>query len=119
MTDKLMKATHEGKLPIGEKVLNCAVLQDGTRLLTAKSVFEAFDRPRKGKSKEDHRVTNMPSFLDANNLQPFVGADLKGWTLPIKYKSKAGPEGSGYDAKILPAICKVYLDARAAGALTQ
>src|SRR4051812_13387356 len=108
MSEKILKATHEGKLPIGEKILNCAVLEDGTRVLTAKSVFEAFDRPRKGKSKEENRVTNMPSFLDANNLQPFVGEDLRGWTNPIKYKEKLGGDGSGYNAKILPAICKVY-----------
>lgn len=115
---KLQKATHEGKLPIGEKILNCAVLEDGTRLLTASSIFAAFERPRKGKSKDEQRVTNMPSFLDANNIQPFIGEDLKGWTIPIKYKSKTSNESSGYDAKILPAICKVYLDARQSGKLT-
>lgn len=87
-------------------------MEDGTRVLTAKSVFDAFDRPREGKSKEEQCVTNMPSFLDANNLQFFVGEDLKWWTIPIKYKTKSGNEAGGYDAKILPAICKVYLDAR-------
>lgn len=116
--EKLPKATHEGKLTLGEKVMNCAVLEDGTRLLTATSVFEAFDRPRKGKSKADQRVAGMPSFVDAQNLQLFVSEELIEWTKPVTYITKNGTKASGYNAKILPALCKVYLDARAANSLT-
>lgn len=115
---KPLKATHEGPLKIGDKVLNCAVLEDGTRVLAASSVFEAFDRPRKGKSQVDQRVAEMPSFIDAKNLQPFVDETVIERTGLINYSTKKGGRGSGYDARVLPAICKVYLDARAAGALT-
>lgn len=70
--DENLLAKYEGELHIGDKVLPCAVLSDGSRVLTATSVFEAFDRPRKGKSSEDYRADLMPSFINANNLQPFV-----------------------------------------------
>jgi len=70
--EKILKATHFGKITIGEKVLTCAVLEDGTRILSNKAMFSAFDKVRKGKSKEENRVTNMPSFIDANNLKPYI-----------------------------------------------
>ncbi|MGR4860035.1 helix-turn-helix transcriptional regulator [Bacteroides pyogenes] len=59
---------YEGELHIGDKVLPCAVLDNNIRVLTATSVFEAFDRPRKGKSNESYRADQMPSFI--NRKQP-------------------------------------------------
>lgn len=112
-----LKATHEGELPLGDKVLSCAVLDDGTRILTASAVFKAFDRPRKGKSNEGYRADQMPSFLNANNLQPFVDDQFRGWTELIYYRDINGNIKSGYNARILRGICKVYIDARNAGAL--
>lgn len=112
-----LKATHEGELKLGEKTLNCAVLDDGTRVLSASAVFEAFDRPRKGKSNEDYRVDQMPSFINANNLQPFVNSDLRGWTELIEYQSKSGTIKTGYNARILRGLCKVYIDAKHSGEL--
>ena len=63
---------YSGTLSIAGKNLSCAVLSDGTRVLTNKAVFDAFDRPRKGKSVVDRRAENMPSFVDANNLKSFT-----------------------------------------------
>ena len=59
----------------------------------------------------------MPSFINANNLQPFVDQDLKGWTELMPYIDLNGKEKTGYDARILRGLCKVYLDARTSGAL--
>lgn len=108
---------YEGELHLGDKVLPCAVLDDNTRILTATSVFEAFDRPRKGKSSESYRVDLMPSFINANNLQPFVDEQLTAWTKLIEYKDLKGNKRQGYNARILRGLCKVYIDARKAGAL--
>lgn len=110
---------YEGELHIGDKSINCAVLNNGTRVLTATAVFSAFDRPRKGKSSESYRADQMPSFLNANNLQPFVDEQLEGWTKLMSYKGKNGQILSGYDARILRGICKVYIDANRAGALAK
>ncbi|MGB2527183.1 P63C domain-containing protein [Flagellimonas sp. SN16] len=114
---KMLKSTHEGELPLGNKELSCAVLEDGTRVLTATAVFMAFDRPRKGKSSEEYRADRMPSFINANNLQPFVSEDVKEWTELISYRDLNGNEKQGYDARILRGLCKVYIDARNAGEL--
>lgn len=115
--DKKLKATHEGELKLGEKTLSCAVLSDGTRVLTASAIFGAFDRPRKGKSSEEYRVDQMPSFINANNLQEFVGEQLREWTMLIEYEDLNGNIRTGYNARILRGLCKVYIDARNSNAL--
>lgn len=115
--DKMLKATHEGELILSDKKLSCAVLNDNTRILSAAAVFKAFDRPRKGKSNETYRVDQMPSFINANNLQPFVNQQLIEWTKPISYLDLNGTVKYGYNARILRGLCKVYIDARNAGVL--
>ena len=110
--DKILKATHEGKLKIGEIELTCAVLEDGTRIISRNAIFKAFGRTKRGRGK-DLRVPNMPAFIDANNLQPFIGNDLIGVLNTVDYIEKNGKtQSSGYNALILPMLCKVYLDAR-------
>lgn len=106
------KATHEGKITIGEMELPCAVLDNGIRVITYSAVFKAFGRVKRGRGK-DIRVPNMPAFIDANNLQPFIGEDLRGVLNKVDYTDKNGVQASGFDAHILPLLCKVYLDARA------
>ncbi len=115
--DRILKATHEGELRLGGSVLSCAVLNDGTRVLTAAAVFRAFDRPRKGKSSESYRADQMPSFINANNLQPFISEQLRGWTEPIQYIDLNGVLRYGYNARVLRGLCKVYIDAKNADAL--
>src|ERR1035437_5649999 len=105
--NKLLKAIHQGEL----------LLEDGTRVIGYNAVFKAFGRTRRGTQTDDRRVRNMPAFLNANNLQPFVGDDLKGVLNKIDYLDKTGKETQGFNATILPMLCKVYLDARAHGVL--
>lgn len=94
-------------------------MSDGTRVLTATAVFQAFDRPRKGKSSEGYRADQMPSFINANNLQPFIDESIMVWTRTIPYQTLSGVQKRGYDARILRGLCKVYMDAKRAGVLLQ
>lgn len=114
---KELVAIYEGVLHIGDKELPCAVLNDNTRILTASAVFNAFDRPRKGKSSETYRVDRMPAFINANNLQPYVSEELILWTTPITYIDLYGNIKQGYNARILRGLCKVYIDAKKDNAL--
>jgi len=59
----------------------------------------------------------MPAFIDANNIQTFVGEDLKAVLKLIEYTDKNGNPSTGYDASILPLMCKMYLEARQAKVL--
>lgn len=115
--NQLMKATHQGKLILGETELNVAVLEDGTRVISRNAIFKAFGRTKRGRAIGETRVPNMPSFIDANNLQPFVGEDLSGGLKQLDFIDLNGKQDSAYNALILPMLCKVYLDARQARVL--
>ena len=110
--NKLLKATHEGKLLLGDTELNVAVLDDGTRVISRNAIFKAFGRTKRGRAKTEQRVPNMPSFIDANNLQPFLGEDLRHGLKQLDFTDLKGKQDSAYNALILPMLCKVYLDAR-------
>jgi hypothetical protein len=119
MEEKILKATHFGKITIGEKELTCAVLEDGTRILSSTAMFKAFDMVRKGKSKNADTGLGMPIFMGANNLKPYVENALdNGTQFSIKYIAKNGSTIEGYRAEILPVICDIYLQARTDEKLT-
>lgn len=118
MTEKKLRATHQGKFQIGNVNLICAVLEDGTPIISKSAVFRAFGRTKRGRAKSESRVPNMPSFIDAKNLIPYIKNELRGVLTPIEYISKENKDATGFKAEILPMLCETYLDARQAGVLT-
>lgn len=84
---KLPQATHQGMLELTDETrLNCAVLDDGSRIISRNAIFRAFKRTKRGRAKNEEREPNMPSFIDAKNLKPFISSDLVGVLKPIEYK---------------------------------
>lgn len=114
-------ALYSGKLPIGDIELDCAVLEDGTRVLSERAVHRAFGSKRGGShwKRAKEGGANLPSFLSATNLSSFVGNDLAvALRTPIPYvHSTGGSPANGMKAEHLPEICGVYLAARRAGKL--
>lgn len=115
----LPKATHEGELLIGNKAVACAVLEDGRRVITESSMFEVLDRPRTGRKKTDGKGSGLPSFLSAENLKPLIPNDILNGADIIQFAGKTGKKCYGYEATLIPEICKIYLDAREKGVLTK
>lgn len=107
----LPKAMYIGILPIGDIQLDCAVLDNGTRVLSASSVFTAFGRPSRGNSRLEIDGVKIPAFMDAKNLEPYITQDVMLRLAPIKYLD-GRQEKSGYIATLLPKMCDVYLAAR-------
>ena len=118
MDNKLPKSTHEGFIEIGDNTLACAVLDNGVRLLSQSAVYKALDRSPTSRSKSGNRADQMPSFLDANNLQPFVSQALKDMIKEVEYEAQNGKINKGYNARKIPLVAKVYLDARRENVLT-
>ena len=122
---KVVKATHSGTVTVGTAVLDCAVLPDGRRLLNQATFLLAIGRtgnPATPKKSSDSaaggRILSAPSFLDADNLKPFVTQELAVSSRLVSYSLPSGGRCHGYCASLLPAVCEVYLAARAAGVLT-
>lgn len=108
----ISKALYTGILPIGNLEIDCAVLDDGRRILSATSVFSAFDRTRKGmNSRLEIGGAKIPPFLAAKNLEPYISSDVIDAATPIIYMDGT-KEKTGYIATILPKMCNVYLNAR-------
>lgn len=110
------KATHAGELRIGAATIECAVLEDGTRVLTQSGFLLAIGQSAKPAGQRIGFEEPAP-FLGANNLKPFINKELLASTTKIKFRPFQGGHAVGYKAEILPRVCEVYLDARDAGAL--
>jgi hypothetical protein len=117
----LPKATHEGVMSIGSAEIQCAVLDIGTgkRVLTQSSFMIALGRARQAKVRDYYDGdVNLPAFLTAKNLKPFVHKDLEVTSSQIEFLTLGGVRAFGYAAELLPKVCDVFLDAKAAGVLT-
>lgn len=115
---KVMQATHEGAVPLGEFTIPCAVLEDGTRVLSRIEFIRTIGR--KGKAKGGRRYdeeSKIPVFLTAANLKPFISDDLLENSAPVPFYGLNGQMRMGYRADLLRSVCDVFLDAKIAGAL--
>lgn len=113
---KVLRATHRGVLPLGGLNIPCAVLEDGTRVLSQGGFLQAIGRSRTPKGKTGSSVAEIPTFLAPINLKPFIDDELILSTKPIKYQI-AKTTYLGYRAECLPKVCEIYLRARDARAL--
>lgn len=113
------KATHTGTIRLGATEIECAVLEDGTRLLSRAGFVRAIGRKGKVKGGEQYEPeSKLPVFLGADNLKPFIPSDITDNSNPVYFKHpKSRALSMGYRAELLPAVCKVFMDARAADKL--
>jgi hypothetical protein len=105
-------ATHIGELRIGDRTFECAVLEDGTRLINQTTMLAALGRHTEKSRRGDPGAKRAP-FLSAGNLQSFISDELREMVEPIAYRlPSGGGRAWGYRAETLPMVCEVYLEAR-------
>lgn len=128
---KILKAMYRGELPIGDLNLKCAVLDDETRILSTKSIFEAFGRSKRGLDKArneeilatlskiipNHGWAQVPPFLGSKSLISLIDTDLFNVLQPVQYYD-GETLMQGYRAELLPQLCNLYLKGRRQGILT-
>lgn len=92
------------------------------RVLSETGIVKAVLGERSGASKRLKKLAeesgaHLPVFAAPSQLKPFITSDLiEGPFQPIDYLDGTRMV-RGYDASILPAVCKLWMQARAAGAL--
>ncbi len=110
MKEKIQKVIYQGKLNIGGKLLDCAVLENEKRVISLGAVYKAFGRTKRGRAKHETRVPNMPSFIDANNLQPFISKELRGVLKQIEYSNLLlmghSERNNEFDKRIRAVLCR-------------
>ena len=109
---KISRAMYSGELHIGDLIIPCAVLEDGTRVLSQRGFAKSL-----GGSKPSaitrRGAGNLPVFLAAKNLNQFIDKDLAAAAAPIPYQPQQGGRPAlGVNAAALPNICDVWLKAR-------
>ncbi|MDE0149714.1 MAG: P63C domain-containing protein [Rhodospirillaceae bacterium] len=115
---KVIADAQNHPLVIGGIEIECYVLEDETRVLSRGGFQAALGRHRTSRKHQSDDVVNLPAFLAAANLNPFIPKDLVTASTPIAFQAPSrGPVAYGFRAEILPAVCKVYVEARRAGAL--
>lgn len=110
----LPEADFEGDFLIGDKVVSCAVLRDERRIITQATFLKALGRSRSPKAGTGvlSTVDELPFFLQANALKPFITNDLKASTKPVFFRTRAGSKGVGYDATLINKVADVYISFR-------
>ncbi|HJO74333.1 MAG TPA: P63C domain-containing protein [Rhodospirillales bacterium] len=114
----LPKATHTGILRIGESEISCAVLSDGTRLLTQAGFLGALGRSTKPKGRSQQVTDGLPPFLATKSLKSLISQEILDTTVPVAFITPTGSKALGYRAELLPRVCDLFLEARSAGLLT-
>lgn len=107
----LPMADFEGSFTVGTTELAAAVLRDETRIITQASFLRALGRSRSPKAGTGvlSTVDELPFFLQAEALKPFIDNDLIQSTKPIFYRTRKGGKGVGYNALMLKRVAEVYL----------
>lgn len=129
--EKILRAVRQAPVKIGDVELGAAVLEDGTRVLTQKTFLQAIGRSRPaGGVAQKAAIADLPVFLASPALLPFISEELRRSSKPVLFRplgtggrrtEKGGKGGSGYalgfDARILPEVCRVFVGARDKGEL--
>ena len=108
------RALCEGPVSIGPSTIEAAVLPGGTRVLSQADFLRSIGRSRSPKAGTGilSTVDDLPFFLQAKALQPYITDELRGSTAPVFYESTSGKKEVGYQADLLPSVCEVYLSMR-------
>ncbi|MEO9969239.1 MAG: P63C domain-containing protein [Hyphomonadaceae bacterium] len=110
-TANLPESDFEGEFSIGDRTISAAVLRDERRIITQASFLKALGRSRSPKAGTGvlSTVDELPVFLSAKSLKPFINNDLILSTKPVFYKTRSGGKGVGYEASVLRQVADVYL----------
>ncbi|RYY85160.1 MAG: hypothetical protein EOO15_17700 [Chitinophagaceae bacterium] len=110
----LPEADFEGKVNIGGQSVDAAVLRDQRRIITQGAFLRLLGRSRSPKAGTGvtSTVDELPFFLSAKALKPFIDSDLLLSTKPVFYRTRSGTRGVGYDATLVRKVADCYLRLR-------
>src|SRR5207247_447365 len=79
------RATHTGDLKLGNATIPCAVLEDGTRVLTQVEFMIALGRNPRPMGTRGGAFEQIPSFLRGKALNQFIPQELIHSSQPVKF----------------------------------
>lgn len=122
MADKVLKAIQAGSVTFAGICVACAVLENEMRVLTQKGLLAALGCSnlvgRSDKNKGNSRL-DLSTIWAAENLEPYSQQATRVRTTPVRFRLPNGELAVGYDAKVLPEVCKIYGSAQLDGVLRE
>lgn len=119
MAKKLIpKSEYAGSFFIGDIEVPCAVTESEQRLLTQNGFLKAIGRAQPSSKDLKRSAGQLPFFLNAKALKPFVNSNLTVPGKPVSFITPEGKSALGYDALLLPQTCKIYVEAYQDGVLS-
>jgi hypothetical protein len=108
------EAICEGLLKIGGNEIHSAVLPGEVRVVTQSTFLQSIGRSRSPKAGTGvlTATEELPTFLSAAPLQPFIPQEVREASGPEFWIDQAGRKQAGYRADLLPMVCEVYLKYR-------
>lgn len=101
----------EGELHLADNILPCFVLEDGTRVISARQIVLALKMVDEEK-QQNMSGTRMTRYLSQESLKPFIDKHLRyGHLEPIVCQNHS-VKINGYLATDLVDLCEMFLDAR-------
>jgi hypothetical protein len=101
-------------LRIGNLIIECYVLEDGTRVITQRSFLRALGRNKNFRRFDPDET--VPPMLQGKTLKPYLSEELIERGKPIPFMTQTA-RALGYRAEFLPDVCEAYLAARKDGVL--
>lgn len=103
-------AAYEGEFSVGGSSISSVVLPSGLRVISQSTFQRALGRSRTVQGGRGlSSGVELPNFLQAEALRPFITDELIMASNPVQYRTKTGGKGIGYDARLLPKVAEVYL----------
>jgi hypothetical protein len=112
MAEKILKATHHGKLSLGDLAIDCYVLEGERRVIHKRGMARALGM----KSAGGNVFTRTLQRKGLGSEIPQILAEKI--ENPIVFKPLSGDPGHGYEADILIDICDAIIEARNKGKLS-
>lgn len=115
--ERVARATHEGPLRIGTIEMDCAVLEDGRRVISDAAFRRALGRANPGGQTYERRGFDpLPIYVALKGLKPYIPKGFSVSTVSYTPKSGGGV-AKGVEATVIPEVCNIWLRAREGGAL--
>ena len=116
---KVIAGAPDKPLVIGDIEIQCYVLEDETRVLSQRGVFNSVSATRGGPRNVADLGAQLPRFASQKWLKPYISKDLElALKTPILFQLISGPTAFGYPAPILVDLCNAIIEAERAGATT-
>jgi hypothetical protein len=106
------KIIHEGEITLGNVIIPCYVLEDGTRVLSGRAMQESLKMVDEEDKIKGTAGTRLTRYLEQKSLQPFIYKDKEPDHFEPLICYRGEQKINGYEATVLADVCDAFLDAR-------